>query len=196
MKTLIIPIVGAAILATGPALAGNPTPVSEEPPLAVDTTPAPIASPDWTGAYIGGQIGWVNVDTNTPGLDGDDVIGGIVAGYDFDLGDWVIGGGIDYDFAEVGLGGGAELESLWRAKLRGGYKLGSGLAYGTLGFAEAETNALGTDDGYFIGAGYEQLVGESFSVGGEVIYHNFDDFQGTTTDIEATTVQVRGTFRF
>ena len=195
MKTLITPVILTAALVSGPALAGSPTPVAEEPPVAFNPPSAP-ATPDWTGAYVGGQIGWGSVDTNVAGVDGDDVIGGIVAGYDFDLGNWVIGGGLDYDFAEIGLGGGTELDNVWRAKLRSGYKIGNGLAYGTLGFAEADTSTLGSDDGYFLGVGYEHLIRENLSLGGEVLYHEFDNFNGTTTDIEATTVQVRGTFRF
>jgi opacity protein-like surface antigen len=196
MKTLITPIILGAVLITGPVLAGSPAPVVEEPPLSFDPTPAPLATPDWTGGYVGGQLGWANVDTNVPGVDGDDLIGGIVAGYDFDLGNWVVGGGLDYDFADIDLGGAANLENVWRAKLRGGYKIGSGLAYGTLGYAQADTDTLGSDDGYFVGAGYEHMVADNFSVGGEVLYHEFDNFNSTGIDVEATTVQLRGTFRF
>jgi len=195
MKTLIIPIVVAAVLVTGPALAGSPAPAAEDPPLVLDTAPAP-SSPDWTGFYAGGQLGWANVDTNSPGVDGDDFIGGLVAGYDYDFGNWVVGGGVDYDFADINLGGAADLENVWRAKLRGGYKIGNGLAYGTAGYAQADTDTLGSDDGYFVGAGYEHLITQNFSLGGEVLYHEFDNYNGSTIDVEATTVQLRGTFRF
>ncbi|WP_371225331.1 outer membrane protein [Roseovarius sp. 2305UL8-3] len=195
MKTLITPIIAAAVLATGPALAGSPAPVADEPPVVFNNTPAP-SSPDWTGFYVGGQLGWAGVDTNVAGVDGDDFIGGLVAGYDYDFGNWVVGGGIDYDFADINLGGAADLESVWRAKLRGGYKLGNGLAYATAGYAQADTDNLGSDDGYFVGAGYEHLITQNFSLGGEVLYHEFDNYNGTTTDVEATTVQLRGTFRF
>jgi hypothetical protein len=39
-------------------------------------------------------------------------------------------------------------------------------------------------------------VTDQFSLGGEVLYHEFDNFSGTGADVDATTVQVRGTFRF
>ena len=191
-----IPMTLAALgLAATPALAGSPEPVQPDPvvPAAAPFSPA---SPDWTGGYAGLQLGYANVDTNVPGVDGDDFIGGFTAGYDYDFGQWVFGGGLDYDFADINLGGATTLENVWRAKLRGGYKIGNGLAYATGGYANAETSTLGSDDGYFIGAGYEHLIADSFAVGGEVLYHSFDNFNSSNIDVEATTVQLRGTFRF
>jgi hypothetical protein len=157
--------------------------------------PVLAQSVDWTGAYVGGELGFANADTNTAGHD-KSFSGGLIAGYDFDLGNWVIGGGIDHDFTNVDLGGGVDLERLFRLKLRGGYKIGKGLVYATGGFARADTNILGDDQGYFIGAGYEHRVSQKFSIGGEVLYHEFNNYNGTATDVEATTLQVRGIFRF
>ncbi|WP_299848348.1 outer membrane beta-barrel protein [uncultured Roseovarius sp.] len=153
-------------------------------------------SHDWSGAYVGAQLGFANVDSNIVGANGDGFIAGIVGGYDWDIGAWVLGLGADLDFANIGLGQTADLEEVWRIKFRGGYKIGRGLAYGTAGYANADTDVLGDDDGYFIGAGYEHLLAPNFSVGGEVLYHEFDNFNSTPADIDATTVQVRGTFRF
>lgn len=194
MKSIPMTLAALGLLAS-PVLAGSPEPVDPDPivPAAAPFTPA---SPDWTGAYGGVQLGYANVDTNVPGVDGDDFIGGLTAGYDYDFGQWVAGAGLDYDFADINLGGATTLENVWRAKLRAGYKLGNGLAYATGGYANADTSTLGNDDGYFIGAGYEHLVTNNFAVGGEVLYHAFDNFNSTTIDVEATTVQLRGTFRF
>ena len=196
MKRILTLAVAATTLAAAPALAGSP-----ELSLPGDTVTqaAPFtggSSPDWTGFYGGAQIGFGSVDTNISGSS-DDIIGGLTAGYDFDLGDWVVGGGIDYDFADIDVANGAaDLESVFRAKLRGGYKIGNGLLYATGGYALADTDTLGSDDGYFVGGGYEHLVTESFSVGGEVLWHEFDNYNSTLTDVTATTVQLRGTFRF
>ena len=152
---------------------------------------------DWTGFHSGVQLGFAKLDSNAAGSD-DGAIGGLTAGYDVDLGSWVVGGGLDYDFADIDVAGpgGPKLENIWRVKLRGGYKIGNGLAYGTAGYANADTDTLGSDDGYFIGAGYEHLITQNFSLGGELLYHAFDNFGATTTDVEATTLQLRASFRF
>lgn len=163
---------------------------------ALTATPSLAQSPDWTGAYAGLQLGFADVSSNLAGTSGDGAITGLTGGYDWDLGAWVVGLGADFDIADIGLGAAAELEEIWRIKFRGGYKIGQGLAYGTAGYAHADTDILGDEDGYFIGAGYERLVAPNFSLGGEVLYHEFDNFNAGPTDIDATTVQVRGTFRF
>ncbi|WP_338550871.1 outer membrane protein [Roseovarius phycicola] len=184
----------ASLLAANMAFAGNTVAPAEDPVL---TPAAPVATtPNWTGFYVGGQLGYANVDTNVAGVDGDDIIGGFVAGYDYDLGNWVVGAGLDYDFADIGLAPGVSVENVFRVKLRGGYKIGNGLLYATGGYANADTSTLGDDDGYFIGAGYEHLISDQFSLGGELLYHEFDNFNSTAIDVEATTIQLRGTFRF
>ena len=189
-------IATVAAFMAAPALAGNVTEPAPEPVVEAPAPAAPL-TPDWTGFYGGGQLGWAWVDTNLGGVDGDDIIGGIVAGYDYDFGNWVVGGGLDYDFADVDLSGtNVSLENVFRAKVRGGYKIGRGLAYGTGGYAYADTNNLGSDDGWFIGGGYEHLVTDNISVGGEVLYHEFDNFDGSGIDVDATTLQARATYRF
>lgn len=186
----------AASVAAAPAFAGSTEPAATEPVIAAPTPASVLSSPNWTGFYGGVQIGFGNLDTNIARSD-NDVVGGIVGGYDHDFGQWVIGAGIDYDFADIDIGGGgASLDEIFRVKLRGGYKIGDGLLYATGGYANADTNTLGDDDGYFVGGGYEHRISNNFSVGGEVLYHEFDNFNSTTTDVEVTTVQVRGTFRF
>ncbi|WP_113913583.1 outer membrane protein [Roseovarius dicentrarchi] len=195
----------ASTLMAGTAFAGNIQPAPMEPVIA----PAPMAvntSPNWTGFYAGGELGYANVDLSDPSgsMDESGLIGGLVAGYDYDLGDWVIGAGFDYDWTDVSfnLGGGTNLDidSVWRAKLRGGYKLGNGLLYATAGYAQAEASTTGfgsaDDDGYFVGAGYEHLVTQNMSLGGEVLYHEFDNFDSSGIDAEIVTAQVRATFRF
>ncbi|MFP4327206.1 MAG: outer membrane protein [Paracoccaceae bacterium] len=179
-----------------PALAGNADPAPQDAEIATPAVPPTPASPDWTGGYVGGQLGYGNVDTDT-GADGDGAIGGLILGYDYDFGGWVLGGGLDYDFADIDVDGATTLENVLRLKLRSGVDLGNGgLLYGTGGFARADTSSLGDDDGWFLGAGYEHRITESFSVGGEALYHEFEDFEGSGIDVDATTLQVRGTFRF
>lgn len=163
--------------------------------LSTQASLAPGGSANWTGFYLGGQLGFGSVDSDLSGND-EDVIGGFTLGYDHDFGRWVLGGALDYDFADITAGPGTSVEEIFRVKLRGGPKIGNGLLYGAAGWANADTDNAGSDDGWFIGAGYEYLISSQFSVGAEVLYHEFDNFNSTGTDIEATTVQIRATFRF
>lgn len=187
----------ATTLLAAPAFAGNVQEPVAEPVIATPVAPPAPTSPNWTGFYGGGQIGYGDVDTSAAGVDGDGLIGGVIAGYDYDFGNnWVVGAGLDYDFADIDLGGAASLEEVFRAKARAGYKIGNGLLYGTGGYAWADTDTFGDDDGYFVGAGYEHMVTENVSLGGEVLYHQFDDFGTSGADVDATTVQARASFRF
>ena len=186
------------------ALADTQTSFENAPRLAFSADPETVSrnsdgrggTRDWTGFYVGGQLGYLNLNTNLTGSN-DEFIGGIFAGYDYDLGDWVIGAGLDNDFASADIDGTpVELENVFRVRGRLGYKIGEGLLYGTAGYAVADTNILGSDDGYFIGAGYEHFVTQNVTIGGEILYHDFNNFNSSGIDVEATTVQVRATFRF
>ncbi|MEQ9260425.1 MAG: outer membrane beta-barrel protein [Roseovarius sp.] len=188
-------LIAVATLAAAPALAGSLDPAPVEQPI-VQAAPPPDPRPDWTGFYVGGQLGWADVSVNAPGINGDDFTAGITAGYDYDFGDFVLGAGIDYDMADVGLAPGVKLDNVFRAKVRGGLKVGNGLSYVTGGYAEADISPLGNQDGYFVGIGYEQMVTDQFSLALEGLHHEFDNIGGTPFDAEARTVNVRGTFRF
>jgi hypothetical protein len=168
-------------------------------PFAVITAVAlllatPAQSQDWTGFYAGAELGFANIDASPGGSD-DGVIGGALTGYDYDLGAWVIGVGLDYDFADISLGA-TSVDSVYRVKARGGYKAGDGLIYATTGYAHIDTDDAGDDGGYFIGGGYERLLTDQFSVGGELIYQVIDNFNSGSVDVDATSVQFRGSFRF
>jgi opacity protein-like surface antigen len=194
MKTLMTTLAMTAALAT-PALAG-----SLATPLTEPTVPAPVivaapAGGDWTGAYGGLQLGYGQGNA-TGGLEGDGVIGGLTFGYDYDFGQFVLGAGLDYDITDIDLGGATTIENVVRLKLRAGYDLGQSLVYVSAGGARADTSTLGNDTGWFAGAGYEYRLTESLSLGGEVLYHQFDDFNGSGADVDATTVQIRALFRF
>ena len=196
MKRFITMTTAAALL-SGPALAGSLEAPAPEPVMVPAAAPVAPASPDWTGFYGGVQLGYGDIGSNVAGLSGDGFVGGVNAGYDYDLGNWVVGGGLSYDYADISLGGGSDLESIWRAKARVGYKIGDGLLYGAGGWAYADTNNLGSEDGYFVGAGYEHMLANNLTIGGEVLYHEFGNFgPSSTTDVDATTYQIRATYRF
>lgn len=192
--TRIIPLTLLAAATAVPAFAGDTQPPVTEPAV---TQAAPFSSADWTGGYVGAQLGYGDVDTdNGGGATGDGAIGGLHAGYDFDLGDWVVGGEVDIDSTDINLSaGGGDIDSVARLKLRAGYDLGRTLVYGTVGAAFAEAD-LGSDTGYALGAGVERRITDAVSLGGEVLYHEFDNYNGSGIDVQATTATARVKFRF
>lgn len=197
-RTLLAALSASALAA--PAFAGSAAPAAMEPMI---EAPAPVAMTmgrDWTGGYAGLQLGYADVGTSVDGLGGDDVIGGFTAGYDWDFGNFVLGAGIDADLADLTVESAAAgpftLERAYRLKVRGGYDLGDGLIYATAGGVGADIDGLGYDTGYFVGAGYEHMVTETISLGGEVLYHEFDNFKESGVDVDATTFQIRANYRF
>lgn len=164
------------------------------------TGPALAQSTSWTGGYVRSNMGAANVKSNVPGLNLQNTapFAGATVGYDIDLKDWVVGASADIDMTDTSVTSrsATELDRIWRLKLRGGYKVGKGLIYGTGGYANAHINNVGEDSGYYIGGGYEHQFITNFSIGGEILYHEFNNFSNTNTDIEVISYQVRGTFRF
>lgn len=185
----------AAALAA-PAFAGGPVEAPAEPPVVV-APPAPVY--DWTGPSVGLQFGYIDVETSgAAALEGDDTLIGLRAYYDYDFGQFVLGGGLQYDATGVDLGGVTEVESVLRAGLRGGIDLDRNWVYATAGFAQVETSAaaVGDSNGYFVGVGYEVFLTQQVTLGAEVLYHEFDDFDLGGLEAEATTAAVSVNFRF
>jgi outer membrane immunogenic protein len=155
-------------------------------------SPAPVVTSDWTGAYGGLNLGYGDIDDD---LSGDGTTYGLHLGYDYDFGRYVLGGELEYDNADIDLGGVAEADSITRLKLRGGYDFGKTLLYATAGAAQLKTS-IGDDTGAFIGVGVAYQVTERFTVGGELLEHRFEDVGGSGLDADATTFNLRGSFRF
>lgn len=178
----------------GAAYAGSlQDPVVETPVIA----PAPVAvSGEWTGFYTGLQLGYADIDGDG-GLEGDDNTYGFHAGYDYDFGDFVLGGELDYDQADIDLNAGAaSIDSVARLKLKGGYDLGNTLIYATAGVARADTS-VGDETGPFAGLGISYKVTDRYTVGAEILEHRFDDVGGIAgNDVDATTITLRGSLRF
>ncbi|MEL6168120.1 MAG: outer membrane beta-barrel protein [Pseudomonadota bacterium] len=157
---------------------------------------APAFSDSFSGPYGGVQLGFATAEgSGAVSADGEGTIGGGHIGYDADLGNYVVGGEIDFDRAELELGNGtAEIDSVARLKIRAGGTVGDTRVYGTFGLAHVDTS-LGNDNGYVVGAGVGQQVGD-WVLGGEVLFHQFDDIDGSGVDAEATTVTFRASFQF
>jgi outer membrane immunogenic protein len=122
-------------LAALPAFAGG---LAEPAPAPVTVAPVPVVSTmDWTGPSVGVQLGYGDVSTSgAAALDGDDVLYGLRAYYDFDFGDYILGGGLQYDSTDIALGTVTTVDSVTRLGARAGIDLGRNWVYGTAGWAQ------------------------------------------------------------
>ena len=198
MKT--IAAVLASLSLAFPAMAGGPTTATPEPIVTPDITPAPAASFDWSGLYVGAQLGYGDVGSSSGTLDGSGTLGGVHAGYRWDFGSFVAGAEFDYDMASIDLGAtGDTLDDVARLKLSGGAEFGNALVYGTTGIARAGATVGGSelgDNGYFLGAGVDYAITDQWVLGAELMQHRFDDFGGSGVDLDATTLKARVSLRF
>ena len=83
--------------------------------------------------------------------------------------------------------------------MRVGYDFGKFLPYATAGVASAKVSSssfAGTDTGALIGLGVDYQVGENLILGAEVIKNQFDNFEDSNVDLEATDAALRLSFRF
>jgi len=199
-------MIAAALAAvSAPAFAGGLTPAAPEPvvqaPVAV--MPAPVASADWSGAYVGAQLGYGDFQGESDLGSEDDLTGqtyGVFAGYQQDLGRFVVGGELAYDDVS-GIGSdtfGIDGDSLISAKVRLGYDAGRFLPYVTLGGAQlATTGAVDdSDTGYLYGLGADYALTDSWRIGVEANQYQFDDFADSGIDISGTNVDLRVSFAF
>ncbi|HEY6918180.1 MAG TPA: outer membrane beta-barrel protein [Tabrizicola sp.] len=198
MKTIAALITTAAL--TAPAFAGGPVAVAEEPMIVPAAEPYVAAGPDWSGAYVGAQLGYGDVDSSSGALEGYGWLGGVHAGYRWDLGNWVAGTELSYDTASIDLGADAgTLDDVTALKLTAGREIGNSLVYGTLGAAHANATIGGvdrSDSGLLYGVGFDYAVNDRWTVGGEVLQHQFDDFDGSGDDLDATTLKAKVALKF
>lgn len=197
MKFAMIAVLGAAV--ASPVLAGGLTETTEEPVVQAAPVVVAPASGDWTGAYVGGQLSYGDIGTSPSTAEGDGALYGLRAGYDYDFGNFVLGGSLQHDFSDIDLGGGDSLDGVTSLRVRGGYDLGPTLVYASAGVAQAYIDAGGSDvddTGWLAGIGVEHKVSDRMSLTGDVTYHQFDDFDGSSTDVDATTFGAGVNFRF
>jgi len=204
MRILLASSMVAAVgLAASPVLAGGTVAAPPAEPM-VFAPATPLY--DWTGFSGGVQLGYGDVDTNA-GVDGEGALYGLRAYYDYDFGTFILGGGVQYDWADIDLDTGAGVtaataENVLRVGLRAGFDSGRNFYYATGGYAEADVDLAGggsdDSDGYFVGLGYEVFLTDTVTAGAELLYHEFDSFDGALagTDADATTASLSINYRF
>ena len=162
------------------------------------------AAPDmpvepWAGAYIGAHAGYASLAAANSVSDvfaqswtqkADGVMGGVLVGYNFDMGDFLLGLEADAGFGFVkdtdtrpGLGP-VTITDHGQHTFRGraGMPLGPGLLYATGGLALTDVWAkspAGRDKqfllGFVVGAGFETFIHERLSLRAEYLYASFGE---------------------
>ncbi len=221
MKTLIATAAAAtaatSILATTALASGPVAPQPYVPPVVA----APVASYDWTGAYVGGGLtyGRMGMDTNGALPSYPDATGlglSAIGGYNWQSGNMVYGAEVALDFSErdgtgdCGIAGNTcESFANHQASIRGrvGYAMGSSLMFATLGYAtdsrSVTTTGFGSDgardNGAVVGVGYEQAIaGGDWTVRGDLEYYFYGDetLNGVTTNGDSSLVRLSVMRRF
>lgn len=201
-------IVLAALLCGGASVAtagGYTAPVVETAPVVAVAD----ASADWTGFYVGAQVGGADLEFSPPGLDAyfgtEGRHYGIHAGYLRDYGQFVSGIELSYDKLD-GFDEGFFLPSnadgdLIRAKLLAGYDAGRFLPYAAVSFARLTVDGLGVDSvddtGFGFGLGAKFMATPRVMLGVEWMTNEFDfDEMGDSFDVDLNTFTVSASYRF
>ena len=203
----------AATAATAPVLAAD---LPQSPAPAYEAVPAPQQSIDWTGLYVGGNLGWAfgNFDNQSGGTSlgtgANGVGGGLYTGYNYQVTpNVVVGAEADFtltDLEESRTNGGLTLRSKsdWNSNIRGrvGYSFDRYLVYGAGGLAIADLELAGNGDkdsktalGWTLGAGGEAAITNNVSARLDYTYQDFgsQDFNlnGTSVSSEFNNSQIR-----
>ena len=205
-RILMLAVAGSAFAL--PAFAGNVVYEAPEEPVVAAPVPAPAPIYDWSGPYVGAQIGYGfgEFSNDIDDFDSDGIIYGLHAGYLSDLGTWVIGGEIQADATELDIDtdeGSGSFDQIARLKLKAGYDLGQTLLYGTAGIAYANFDGddgafdVNLDDnGYVLGVGADYKITENWIGGLEYQYHMFNDFGEDGNDVDVQTIHARVSYQF
>ncbi|NIZ08258.1 outer membrane protein [Pseudooceanicola sp. HF7] len=151
-------------------------------------TSAAANDSNWTGPYIGGNIGWV--------LDGpEDGLGkSLHLGYNRQMNNTVIGLELEHSRTDIGTSAGP-IDKVYRLKTRAGYAEDQMFYYGVVGLARME-GFFGQEEAYVVGLGVEYDLQNDFSIGTEFLYHGISDFNDSGESLGINTLTVRATWNF
>ena len=192
------PVALCASVAIAGGLADPIVPVPVAPP------PPPVSA-DWTGPYIGAQVGSATATIVDADEDYSGTIYGVHAGYLYDFGSIVAGAELDYDLTNISepiavVGAGTidlEVDYVARAKLRVGFDAGAVMPYLVGGVAQMQVTTVDevSDTGTFFGAGLDYQLNPSVRIGAEFLQHQFEEFDDGS-DIDVTTIALRASYTF
>jgi outer membrane immunogenic protein len=163
------------------------------------TVPAPpllLPTFTWTGLYVGAELGWgqtrmelspgaaiggATAVTSLPTLEKNGLAGGLLAGYNYQIGQLVVGAELDGEFLVTGkdrytsvTGDVITAHTDWvgSARARLGYAFDRVLVYAAGGLAFAAPNSTVTGTGYSYGAGDDVRWGWTLGAGVEYAFTN------------------------
>lgn len=189
-NTLVLSTLGLAALLSGPVSA-----------LAADLPPPPPpmqirqSTYDWGGVYVGGLFGagsvdntYVPIGTPDPEISGSGMVGGIMAGYNFQVNEFVVGAEADIMFTSINNrntsdGVAQKFSRLSTIRARAGWAHDNTLFYATagVGFIRSKFSLLAplnesltkTHMGYVVGGGMEHAFTQSLIARAEYLYGSF-----------------------
>jgi outer membrane immunogenic protein len=162
----------------------------------------------WAGIYAGLSYNSGSADQSySPSsspfeLEGDAV--GVMVGYNYATGPWVIGAELAYSNLEIGQTDGDpyNFESFLDLKGRAGYAMDKVLFYGTFGGTLTKWNEGGSSfdgGGMLYGVGVDYLVSPQFVVGAEYLRRDVTseyETSGDTFDADVDTFSLRLNYKF
>ena len=119
----------------------------------------------WTGFYAGAHTGYGEVFDDPAGFDVGGGLLGMHLGYNYQIGNTVLGVEGDYSgsWMEDGV---LDVDYLASIRARAGYAFGNALVYGTIGYAWADASTLAGSadfDGLVLGAGLDYKFAQNWS---------------------------------
>lgn len=171
--------------------------------LAADLPPPPPppieirqSTYDWSGVYVGGLIGVGSVDntyipigTPDPEISGSGLVGGFMAGYNYQFDNFVVGAETDFMFTDIknrNTSDGVEqkFSYLTTMRARAGWAHDNTLFYATagIGFIRSKFSLLAplneslskTHMGYVVGGGMEHAFSQNLTARAEYLYGSFN----------------------
>jgi len=155
----------------------------------------PPAVFNWTGFYVGGNVGYGLSSTDFV-LEPAGIVGGVQLGYNWQMSrNWVFGLEGDITFTDMNdsvAGVHSHVDYMGTLRARLGYTFDSTMLYATGGLAYARFGVAGVHDsdlGWAFGLGMEWALTRNWSAKAEYLYATF-------SDLDIQTVKVGVNYRF
>lgn len=203
IKSSAMILLAAAV--TGTAAVADESDLATPRPVTVSSQSTSV----FEGGYVGFQLGYGygDFEFNRETFNSDSSVYGFTAGYLWNVAPGLyFGPELQYDRADItvtdsGTGNTATFKEIGRLKLIAGQELGSGMLYASLGAAYGSVGGNGVGqvlDGsggsYSIGFGYDWIVADQWTVGGE--YQNSKFKNIGSGDVTVNTLHLKVARRF